>query len=513
MKKILRIVLFLSFIVSMAQAQRKAANVEYLWGEENLMDFNAEIVDIIAADTSAVFLLKKREQPNDEENFKIERYTLNFESDLKMNIELVSTARNDEELEFIIDYNDKLQIFTSFIDRKRRRNILYVQTINKVLLIPEGNRREVCSTDYKHFYNKGSFGYTVSKDSSKLLIYSALPNSFNDSEKIEISIFDKQFRQISQNSYILKYDENLGEDRYYYVDNQGNAYILSLVKEENEILFSRETEKNVYELMAFTERGTKTRVYTFSVKNHYISDFYVITDLNGDIVLTGFYSEKNYTGVAGTVYYKIRQNTDSINIVRIKPFSTDFLARFMKKRKAEKGNELYDFYINQLVINSKNEILMVAEQQFLSHFSYPSNRKSLVYNYNSLIVAKFDSLGRQMWINKVSKQQEDRDNSGDFSSYALMEHGDSLLFFFNDNPNNLFNKHPYKVFNFERYKESLLVMVSIASDGSQNKVPVLNIRSDELFPRPKLHNLISRKKMVIIAQDRRRYTLLTLSLF
>ncbi|MDR0367550.1 MAG: hypothetical protein LBH82_00235, partial [Bacteroidales bacterium] len=81
-------------------------------------------------------------------------------------------AEGNRDLEFIVMLKDELYLFSSVQDKKRKKHVLYVQTVNKSTLRPNTSLKKVVELDYAGESNRrpALFFYDISPDKSKLLV-------------------------------------------------------------------------------------------------------------------------------------------------------------------------------------------------------------------------------------------------------------------------------------------------------------------------------------------------------
>jgi hypothetical protein len=186
----------------------------------------------------------------------------------------------------------------------------------------------------------------------------------------------------------------------------------------------------------------------------------------------------------------------------------------MSVRKAEKGNELYGYDLDRLVLREDGGAILVAEQYFVNvvtTYSGGSNGASTpvttyYYNYNHLVIININPDGSIQWANKISKRQITSNDGGFYSSYTFSVVKDKMYFIFNDNPKNLQNKANDKLYNFA-LKGGVVVLVEMDKHGNMQKQALFNAREAEVITRPKVCEQVSANDVVIFGQKRRHTNL------
>ena len=95
--------------------------------------------------------------------------------------------------EDVIYFNNNLFLLASAINKEAKKNNLYIQSIDKSTLLLNDDRQLLASLDLEKMRKRkaGSFGYDISRDESKLLIYFDLPYKKGEKECFGLRVFDK----------------------------------------------------------------------------------------------------------------------------------------------------------------------------------------------------------------------------------------------------------------------------------------------------------------------------------
>src|SRR5204863_273035 len=104
--------------------------------------------------------------------------------------------------------------------------------------------------------------------------------------------------------------------------------------------------------------------YEIKLDPKFISDIIMSVTDSGDIVCSGFYSNKNSTDLAGTFYMKIDKLSKKIETQGTMDFTADFLVQFMSPGRAAKKKELYDYNLRYLIRRADGGAILVAEQYY-----------------------------------------------------------------------------------------------------------------------------------------------------
>ena len=147
----------------------------------------------------------------------------------------------------------------------------------------------------------------------------------------------------------------------------------------------------------------------------FVTDLALKPDRDGNLLLGGFFSNKNSTQVAGLLFGKIDGTVHEITTLTKQDFKKEFLAQYLTPRQIERGRELADFYLDDLVLRSDGGMLFITEQYYLSSSSYRDiygfwyNRD--LYHYDDVVIFSVSASGDIEWNAVVNKSQSNEDPS------------------------------------------------------------------------------------------------------
>ncbi len=84
-------------------------------------------------------------------------------------------------------------MFSSFVNQELKKNILYVQSVNKRSLELENNLRKIGEIDYagNSEGNAGGYDFAISRGRSKILVYYNLPYKQGQNVRFGFHMLDK----------------------------------------------------------------------------------------------------------------------------------------------------------------------------------------------------------------------------------------------------------------------------------------------------------------------------------
>ena len=525
MKKAFLFFTLFTFSALYSMGQTKSKKVDILWGPELKASKKSTLSDIVGYDETGIYAIKKKIRALYGLNSPItlEHYDQKMALSKSVEIEL-KEQKKKRKFEFIIHIDNEMYIFSSFANQKLKKNFLFVQGLDKKTLQPKKDLKKIAEIDYsgKSKYNSGSFDYEISRDSSKVLVYYNLPYDKGESEKFGFHVFDKSMNQLWEKKITLPYKEELFELEDYEVDNRANVYLLGTIFKEKRKEKRKGKPNYKYQVLSYSNNGSELKEYPIKIEGKFLTDMQIAINDEQDIICGGFYSSEGTFSIEGSYFLKIDGQTKEIKSKGFQEFGIDFITQNMTvrkkkktKKKAAKGKdtELYQYDLNNIILRDDGGAVLIGEQYYVdvviitttgANGSMSTTAKSHYY-YNDIIVINMSPDGKIEWTKKIAKSQGTVDDVGFFSSYALSVVKDKLYFVFNDNPRNLFYKGTGKLYNFNKSKESLVVLVTLDSEGNQTREALFSAREADILTRPKVCKQISNNEMVLFGQRKKTH--------
>lgn len=523
------------FIPFLGFGQQLSESAKLTWGDSYNEPPNTRVEKIIGIENEGFYVLRTRviTSTNTKPKVYVEHFTKNMK--LKKSNEMDLKYKNKRrDFEDVISFGGELYLMTSFNNVVQKKNYLFKQKISKRSLAPSSKLEMIAETEAKNKEQEGTFGINISSDSSKLLLYNKLPYQRKNPEQFALHVFDENFEKLWTKNITLPYPDNTFRLEEYRVDKNGNVYLLGTLFKDNAAYRRRGSPNYQYIILAYTKDGTDKEQYKIDLKNKFITDLTFRVGNNGDLICSGFYSERDTYSVKGTYFFKLNAETKEIYNENHKEFEFEFLTEYMNERTREKARqaersgdrkrqpELYQFSLDELILRSDGGAVLVAEQFYVfeerEYDNYPYFGSSAFYrssynriqytthyNYNDILVVNIRPNGEIEWAARIPKKQETEDDGGYFSSYAMSIVRDKLYFVFNDNGRNFdSNVKDNRLYNFNG-RNSVISLAQISKDGKVNISPLADNREAAVLTRPKVCKQIGSKQMAIYGEGARKF--------
>lgn len=531
MKKILFILFILSAATASTKAQGEDLPYHIQWGQELKEPKSTFLSKILTSNTQHFYALREKTSKVPGEGppkIYIEKYNKQMNLLKSKALEMKFNGKK-MELEDVMVLNRNLYLISSFNNIGKKKNYLFAQKINLKRLTPEKKIIKIGEIDTKNKIKEGFFNFDISKDSSKVLVYSEPPYKKKNPEKFNLSVYDQEFQEVWSKEFVLPYTDKGFVVEEYRVDNQGNVYLLALVSPDGKQKRKKGRPNYHYSILAYTNSGESMQEYSISLDEKFITDLTFRIDGNGKIVCSGFYSDKGTTSIRGTYFFRLDPKSGEMQDKNAKDFDFNFLiadvserkiAKYMdaeRSGKKDKQAELERYALDHLILRNDGGALLVAEQYFVREYvdrydpywggfnnaNNFGNSYEYYYNYNDIIVVNIRPNGEIQWTARIPKQQSTVNDGGYFSSYAMSIVRDKIYFIYNDNERN-FTADDNRLYDFDR-RRSVIALSQLSTDGSIRTYPIFSSQGANVITRPKVCRQTGRREMVIYGENGKKF--------
>ncbi|MBX2872816.1 MAG: hypothetical protein KTR30_11965 [Saprospiraceae bacterium] len=501
--------------------QNDVRPAQITWGEELREPAGSKIEQIITAGSWGSYVLRRKQGSTiTGEQIFLEQYDGKMKLKRSTKVDLRYKGKK-REFENVVSVGGQLYLLTSFNNEAKKKNYLFAQELTRQLT-PRKTLQLIGEIDTRSKFKEGKFDLSISRDSSKVLVYNQLPYKKNEPERFALRVFNNKFEELWQQDVTLPYgDGNFGIEEYR-IDRDGNVYLLGVIYEDRSRVRRNGKPTYNYTVLAYTEEGERAQEYRIDLENEFITDLTFRVANNGNLTCAGFYSNKGTYSIKGTCFFQLDVNTKEIASLNLMAFDFDFLTEYMTpggKNRAERAEvqgktnrapELYRYSLDDLILRSDGGAVLVAEQYYVYQQSYyywdGSLRYDHYYNYNDVIVVNIQPDGVIEWATRIPKRQETVNDGGFYSSYAMATVRDRFYFIYNDNSRNYqrTNRNRRNLYNFNG-RFSVVVVSEIQKDGQLKTFPLFTNRDADVITRPKFCKQNGSRKMMVYGEIGRNY--------
>jgi len=497
-----------------------SAQLEITWGIPQKQERKTMMTGMIGADDSYLYALRTDYSLFGSSDPIIERYK---QGDMGLDYtKRISHKRFDgvslnPVVQFFIHGN--ILAFATYYDREKDINFAYAEILDEQATVTR-SWTEIARISADKRSNPGRFLFQLSTDSSKVLVISNPPYEQYADEKFTLQLMDEKLNVLWKNEILPPYKDKFFSLDNYIINDSGDVYMLATISKDRAVMTRKErrsTPTYYHSALLFDAQTEELSEYEIKLDPKFISDIILDVTDSGDIICSGFYSNKSSNAIIGTFYMKIDKLTKKIEHEGTMDFSTEFLTQFMSSRRAAKNAELYDYNLRYLVQRQDGGAILVAEQYY-EYVVCSTDPKTgaqtctYYYYYNDIIVVNVSPEGKIDWAQKIPKLQMSRNDGGYYLSFAFAVSDNTLYFMFNDNPKNIDLptgvKDAGKSFRYmNNLKRSVAALVSMDMRGNQVRQTMFRSQDLKTYLRPKLALQVNERKMFLYGQRKSTFKL------
>lgn len=246
--------------------------------------------------------------------------------------------------------------------------------------------------------------YTRSINKKRLLCYKILDNA-GKSEKVLYYLFDAESDQVISGEISIPYPDDKFSIRKIVVSNSGLIYLLGKYYRVNRIKTPDDYGFKVYRYIPGNPDGVDVDL---GLDDLFITDLTMKVDPRENIFLAGFYSERNSRQIIGTCVFRLGDEIE-LSMSNTQRFSDEFLNNFLNERQIDRGKELKNFYLDNIIMRSDGGMLLLAEKYYTTYNTltdiYGNYSDQKIYHFDDIIISSVDGDGELEWSNVSRKRQ------------------------------------------------------------------------------------------------------------
>jgi hypothetical protein len=328
--------------------------------------------------------------------------------------------------------------------------------------------------------------YVRSINKKKLLCYKNLDEGTKQ-ETILYYLFDSKNEAPVSGKIVIPYPDDKFQVRKVMVSNAGKVYVLGKYFKVNKVKAPDDFGFKIYQYEAGKPEAKEVSI---DLGELYITDLTLKIDRDENLFLAGFFSHQSTDAIIGTCFFKLNGDLEE-EVRSSQRFSDEFLANFLRDKQLERGKELQNFYLDNIILRSDGGVLMIAEKFYTTFNSYVDiygywvDQK--VFHYDEIIVSSVSGNGDLEWSAVVPKQQQSERR--DCLSYLDVVSGANL----------------YLIYGYQPRKDPRTLYVnSVDFDGkvSDRKMLIPNNSFDDSFYPRYSEQISNSEALLVFIQER-----------
>ncbi len=357
--------------------------------------------------------------------------------------------------EGVVVKDGKPYVIASGVNNKQQKRYLCVNSFREETLQPIGEWRKIAEFNYSSQLVRklGEFGFEVSADSTRLLVYYKEPYQKDENEKFSFAVFDANFNKLWGREVEIPDSVGLFNVEDYGLDNIGNVYILGKEYEGKRSSFLLNIEKDYrYTLLTFSVLVDSVVQRPIELEGKLVREAKIFVGGNGDVMCAGMYAhsdEKLFMGayaLEGVFVIQLHGEDLSVEFESTKEFDIDLITQNMfkaqkkaaMKREAEGGiNGLFNYKIKNIINRKDGGVYFVAEHQYVvvsDTRTKPGELGGVTVDYvfKEILVTSLSSNFEVEWIKMIPKSQSGNRKVKVYSSFFPFIRNDKLYLIYLD---------------------------------------------------------------------------------
>lgn len=491
-----------------------AAQPTLEWGAPYRSQSNTNLDKVVGFTPGEIYFLRSKANSAFSSRNKI--YMERFSRELKLQHSEEITLRYDNKdvtLEDVLYLNNQLYLLTSYGNQSHQKVYLFMQKLSDRQMRPTGSAKKIAEGPLTRNQYGRTFDFQMSADSGRLLVYHQIPTAAKEPERFALHVFDRNMELQWEREVLLPYPDEQFSIREYRVDEEGKVFLMGAVFEPG--ARNRRVSSH-FLVLEYRPGDLAPQEWKISLEDKYITDLTFRIAKGGDLICSGFYSERDALSAKGVCFFRLDAMTQRVVTQTWQPFDFELRAGDLTNRgrqrafEAEaagddrKGAELYRFNLDELVLRTDGGALLVAEQFFVeerfNRFWDGTIQVTYLYYYNDLVVVNIQPSGAIEWAVRIPKEQVSIDDGGYFSSYAMATVRDRLYFIFNDNSRNYDpDNRPGQLFSFSG-SQAVIAMAEVRKDGTYSVTTLPPKQGINATARPRISRQIGSRILLLVGE-------------
>jgi|GEM_PF-3327622 len=295
------------------------------------------------------------------------------------------------------------------------------------------------------FENMEDIVYSISADSSKLILIIELRPEKDKLKRIFVKVFDKNLKPIWSKTVKINYEKkNLTLLEFAYTTSK--LYIAARLNDKVRVL--SQTKPGEHRLIAIsddTDTDKPDKDYIIKLDGKFISSISFAVSYKNNvsrIQCVGLYGLDKEDKASGVFSFTVDEKTDDIIDKYYKTFDRKVLDEVLTKREIKRQeDELLYFKMKEVFIKDNGGIVAILEQE--NHYVVETNfgansgapgRTTYTYHYedNNLLVIDISKNSGINWMTVVPKNQHTINDYAYFNSFCAVYLNNEVFMFYSE---------------------------------------------------------------------------------
>ncbi|AFU69124.1 hypothetical protein P700755_002345 [Psychroflexus torquis ATCC 700755] len=407
----MKIIILITFILSLSNVFAQDNPTSFNITESESFHYDKKIDGILAMKTlntgvTGVVLEHEKRNVLDKPYFFFDIFDKNLIQIFTKKVEI------DKNESYVGDlyYNGILKVFTVYQPNKKERTVYVHQldinhkTYKRVKLFDARiqKKQNLFATKNSHVTN-----FSISPNNTYFAV--ATDNISKKMNDYDIRVFDVETNELIYKKNYQKDKERGYEHNDLYIDNDAVVYSVGkrfLSKRER----VEQKRGSMYKFVLNKITETDSQAIDITLDQKHVQSL-SITDINDEMHLLGFYSERNENLLKGGCNFTIDLENFRVMSKKFdelpKQVYDDMYNERASKRKNEDKKELKNFNIDHVITTAQGDSYLIAEEFYITTSYAPNGQfggaQVTTYHYDNILILKFNSEGNLDWGRSIFK--------------------------------------------------------------------------------------------------------------
>lgn len=385
----------------------------------------------------------------------------------------LKTNRRKHRFEFVIQFNEKILLFSSFVNKSINKRSLVYQEVNTSTLEVSDASEPIVNVGLRVINDApGTFNFKFSPDKSKIIFYSHKWRNDERKMKISINVCDSNLNKVwTVEDFLVK--KEYGFKMIFghpVIDNLGNVHFLKRISKNQGLTFKVNKGEYDFSIFSFLKNGTIQKSNEIKPNGNNLVELFLKITNKQDLIAMGLFNIGDPGQINGIAHIPFDKNGLPLNNQMLFSFPASYSKNISYNKHEPFPTNLLPFYtIKDIIEKASGNLVMIAEISTPKTYGFStygcghSSDSFGYYEHDEMIIIENKKDGSPNWIFRIPKYGMEECNDRGNQSYLFFHNGERLTFIFNDHPEKL-----TKMMKMPR-KKSHISIANIDKNGNASR--------------------------------------------
>ncbi|MCI4671692.1 MAG: hypothetical protein MRZ79_26360 [Bacteroidia bacterium] len=444
-----------------------------------------------------------------------------FVDKLRPDLKIMATnqlklERDKSDLLFVsaMSMNDKIYVFTSFPNMKKKIHYLFVQTLDQKNLVLNDDLKKIAELDFSESRGRGNYGAFSVIQSPNKKYFTVSQYLIDQAEGEQLLVFDSSIGLLGSFIHEVK---------------DGSYTSFPAVTNDGKLYFA-ETESKEGKACTLYGYSSDGNLITQEELNYGLDDGYRycllrVMDENNIIIASQRRANDGYSSYVVDGFYTGVFNLKDNNFVYqlSENFEEDYIDRTPepkpgKKQRSRRPDGIDDLLLREISTTPSGRVYLSFEQySTFKKASTTTTRNGATgdtktrtsyktyYNFDDLLTVSISPKGEYEWTHRIKRNSMGPIDELDWMSYFGFVDGESYNYVYNDDPKNMEKDFDEVASQYRPYSLRSginTVLISINNDGEGKRTEISNMKKDKIDFIPRHSVLMDDNSLMLFSRQR-----------